>query len=230
MALLSIIGGESCRFKGVSGERSIKQCFLWIASYLGRGESPFEDEWKTNKKDAGPIGRRDSLKPFRDLRDYRIHSPSSSGLISINLCSSKQDERKAKAKFGIFYWTMCKPVKPYHQQTFYRQVDLASSLTKRTFRLKRRNHVWSLTSLPAHQNRYIYLWTWKTGTTDVNNLVKKKTTKKPIQNSWRYHAVWLLKAHPEKMSSFPLKTFLPPIFLTFYSSPLVSTRQWENES
>lgn len=105
MALLSNIGGESCRYKGVSGELSIKQCFLWIDSYLGRGESPFEVEWKTNKKHAKPIGRRDSLKPIceNDLRDYRIHGPSSSGLIrSISVHLSRMKERR---KRNLAYFT-----------------------------------------------------------------------------------------------------------------------------
>lgn len=82
--------------------------------------------WVENKqkKHGEPIGRRDAYKPIfeNDLRDYRTHIPPSSGLISIDLCSSKQDERKAKEKPGILYWTVCKAEK------LYRQEDLASLL------------------------------------------------------------------------------------------------------
>lgn len=62
MTLLSIIGGESCRYKGLRGELSIKQRFLWSASYLGRGESPFEVEGK-NKQRRRRANRTERLKP-----------------------------------------------------------------------------------------------------------------------------------------------------------------------
>lgn len=84
------------------------ECFIFgegWKSIWSRGEkqtkkTPSQSDRETQTQKHKPIFEN-------DLRDHRIHSPSSSGLISINLCSS------------LFYWTVCEPVKLYNKQTFY---------------------------------------------------------------------------------------------------------------
>lgn len=121
-------------------------------------------------------------------------------------------------------------------------MNLASLLAKRTFRVKGRNHVWCLTSLLpiillpktdifiSESGKLGNYWRQKSGLKKTKHHHPKQSTDITLSGSWKLilNPAWSWR---KKLSVFPLKTPLPPIiFLTFCSSPLVSTRQWENES
>lgn len=73
-----------------TGEKKDKlRSYGTVNYYFDQIQSEIKSKGKRNKTAISPpIEQIDCLKPIseNDLRDYRSHSPSSSGLISINRC------------------------------------------------------------------------------------------------------------------------------------------------